>query len=67
MTRGFQADTIREYAAAIELAASLGRWKRAEADTLRIAKQAMHDGVRSSTVADTLNMSRSSLYRWLSS
>ncbi len=67
MVRGFQPDPVREYAAAIELAAGLARWRQAEADTRRIARQAIHDGVRSSTVAEALEMSRSTLYRWINS
>lgn len=65
MSRGYQPDTIREYASSIELAAALARWNRAEHDTRRIARHAMHDGVRASTVAAALGMSRSALYRWL--
>lgn len=65
MSRGYQPNPVREYASSVELAAALARWQRAESDARRIARQSMHDGVRASTVAAALNMSRSALYRWL--
>lgn len=65
MTAGYQPQPIREYAAVVELAAARRRMLDAESNLKRIATQAMHDGVRSATVADALKMSRATLYRWL--
>ncbi len=65
MTRGYQPQPIREYASGIALAEALARWRDAESNAKRLARQAIADGVRSSTVAGALGMSRSSLYRWI--
>lgn len=65
MSRGYQADPLVEHAALTELAAAVRQWQDAEELARSIAGRALADGARSHVVAKQLNMSRTTLYRWL--
>jgi transposase-like protein len=64
---GFKSDPIAEHAAVIELAHAVGVWREVEQEAREIARAALaRPGVRSDVIAEALEMSRATMYRWLS-
>lgn len=67
MSRGFQPDPLVEHAALTEVAAAVQQWRDAEAQVRHVLRRALDDGARSQVIAEAVGMSRTTLYRWLSS
>lgn len=61
------ADPITEYAGLVELAAARRQWHDAENNVRQTARRMVDEGVPARVVAESLDMSRATLFRWFAS
>ncbi len=65
MTRGFQADDIKEAQALKRIGAAQRKADDAQLHMLYVIRAAIDDGVRAQVIAEQLEVSRPTLYRML--
>lgn len=65
MSRGFQADPIKEHAYLTEITAHQVAMREARNGLRYQCRRALDDGCRAQVLADHMEMSRATFYRWL--